>query len=352
MMKYESELSRCYEGSKTLREIGYCGREPLSLLGGVPVGIEVELEGITRRPPEFKMWRVTEDGSLRDNGKEFVSCPLREATVPVALNELCSWLKAATYRVSGRCSVHVHVQASHLTESQFIKTMILYSIVERFVFQFASQERFKYKNKFCVSYEDMNFIRLLSHDVLKRSVPSWGGDGKYAALNTSRLRDLGTIEFRMREGTGNYHRIYEWYVILRGLIYAAGKLTLDDMLTLPADVLLERVFPEYCADIIVKASYAEDKDFLEWVQIRYKIELAEAFAKRLAEVEKAAKRRPIPPRPTRVVIDEAAQAPLLWALNQNGDPVTLDASLFNTLWVPNEVAFPADDPIRVPDSNF
>ena len=103
------------------------------------VGIEIEVEnmGNGNYVPAY-YWQVKEDGSLRNNGVEFTSIPLRASQVEYALDVYNrSVTQNNTPDYSPRTSVHVHLNIRDLTWDQLKNLIILYCLFEKHFFHIA-----------------------------------------------------------------------------------------------------------------------------------------------------------------------------------------------------------------------
>ena len=105
------------------------------------VGVEFELEGMNRfrvDDPEFAAyWKIVEDGSLRDGGKEFVlSRPFAGADLDKALSLFDKHVSKSGHdiKISDRTSVHVHIDVRDLTFAQL-------TIFETALFNMAGETR-------------------------------------------------------------------------------------------------------------------------------------------------------------------------------------------------------------------
>lgn len=184
------------------------------------LGIEVEVEQLVN-PSRVTYWNLKEDGSLRNNGKEFVSLPIRGASVEYAL----TLLDEALHKVPGmqghefteRTSVHVHMNVRDMTPSQIASFVLLYLACEPLLYEFAGGKR--HKNIFCIPVNQTTLhLELFSfftgvEKSKSRSVfelaSSWS---KYTGFNLLPIIEdtLGTIEFRHLEGTSDVKRILTW----------------------------------------------------------------------------------------------------------------------------------------------
>ena len=146
---------------------------------------------------------VTEDGSLRNAGREFITSPATLSTTSAILNQFFSRRNFTKDNYSDRCSVHVHNNCQDMSVEQLASVLLLYQMVEELFFSFVGEER--RDNIFCVPWSQTN----LSYNVIRRmvdgySIPDWQ---KYTAVNLRRLLDLGTIGFRHMAGTADVKRI-------------------------------------------------------------------------------------------------------------------------------------------------
>lgn len=184
-------------------------------------GIEVEIENVNPNtnslPCLGPMWQAVTDGSLRDNGIELVSVPLRPSGINNALAYLNAFFLAAPdSRYSHRCSIHVHLGIANLTQDQLEILIALYLSVENAIFSVMFPDRMG--NPFCFPLRDgditAEFTRQqqnLQEDVCK-----------YAALNLYHIRDYGTIEFRHHHGTKDIAALQKWLILLGELYTTAA----------------------------------------------------------------------------------------------------------------------------------
>lgn len=114
-------------------------------------GIEIEVESIVRNQPNVPSWKCVHDGSLRNNGQEFIfagpTCGIKAVT---ALRELDKALCNNTgAECNDRTSTHVHVDVRDLTPKQ-LKTFLLLSIMFEEVFMRKTGNRAN--NSFCCRF--------------------------------------------------------------------------------------------------------------------------------------------------------------------------------------------------------
>jgi len=201
---------------KTIRqEYGLSNQFLIDVMGGVYAkdlfiaGAELEIESVKTVNHDFcarEHIQRTEDGSLRNNGYEFLLPPSNKENLVRRFKE---FHKSIAYRsgndpFSFRTSTHVHVNMQESTFKQAKTLLFLYSIFEPLAFNYVGQNR--RNNIHCVPLTMTIIPSLYRHD-LKTMVAKWS---KYTALNLMPIVELGTYEFRHLEGTNNPERFEEW----------------------------------------------------------------------------------------------------------------------------------------------
>lgn len=178
-------------------------------------GMECEIEGLTAIKHDTLLdlgWSVTEDGSLRNNGQEFIS-------VPSSLEELVEkfkglhtvGIKTSGEAFSERTSIHVHVNCLDLELSRVKNIMLWYALFEPYFFSLVKPERVN--NIFCVQLSQTVLPDSYKQQ-LKALVHKWS---KYTALNLLPLAELGTIEFRHMHGTNDPVVVEQWLRTIKNL---------------------------------------------------------------------------------------------------------------------------------------
>ena len=172
-------------------------------------GLEIEVEGVPAGESNCpEGWDLTEDGSLRYNGAEYVSRPTALSDVPEALQRLYNAMPAS-HTFSMRTSTHVHVNAQDLTFDQVWAVTLLYGLVEPFMYEYVGRNR-QY-NIFCVPLNcslsgEMGSTLAEASSQFSRPVP-WS---KYLGYNMASLNTHGTLEFRQMTGTNDLERLVTW----------------------------------------------------------------------------------------------------------------------------------------------
>ena len=177
------------------------------------IGIEVEVEGITRMPViDKQIWFTKVDGSLRNNGIEFITAPVAGLQIIYAIDNLYSNLPT-TADFSERTSIHVHVNVREQTVGQILTLLMLYTVFEQLLFEFAGPQR--RNNIFCVAVQETRYPYLITNFLRDKSfgdlIMGWK---KYSGLNLGIIRGLGTIEYRIMEGHNDPVRLLNWINIL------------------------------------------------------------------------------------------------------------------------------------------
>jgi hypothetical protein len=206
------------------------------------VGIELEYEGV-KVPIQglTPLWWTDIDHSLRTGGVEIISKPLRRNQIADEVATAVKVAKMAGAKVTPRCGLHVHVNATQLTWSNLYKFVVYYTLMEPQIF--ADMAPGRENSHFCVPtwtntalteymYNDgqklrsgINIPGCKSKDWAKAAAYITGGGGirsklmmivtpKYAALNMSSLKKFGTLEFRQAPSSLDPMFITRWANLL------------------------------------------------------------------------------------------------------------------------------------------
>lgn len=230
----------------------------LSILETLPeqaIGIEVEVEGIHHNFKEFAptgFWTWGHDGSLKNNGVEFISKPAYPRNCRIALALLWTFFNVCTkdsYSFEWRTSIHIHVNQREKTEKEILKTLILYLIFEEALFDYAGIDR--KQGNFCVPLHECGLLPLSSAKCIKGSslfalLEGWG---KYSALNLLPLSELGTLEWRHLAGTKDLSRIGYWISMILRLDAYATTVTEEKLLTVLFELNSESYYDMFSRDV-------------------------------------------------------------------------------------------------------
>lgn len=224
---------------------------------GFKIGLEIEIEGTNLRHgfgclnPDF--WIIESDGSLR-NGYEFKSLSaLDYDKAMIAVDMYEQYLTQVQAKATARTSVHIHVNVQDLTPEQLQSFIWLSVAIEPVILRFCTALR--NHNGYCVptfkcinqakTWRNLFSAMNKGRNALVKALTSFP---KYAAIGGYRLRDLGTVEFRMFPGC-TYAPKIKWYVDIiksiydQAMMYSVKELqdrkTSQGVLSLVADVILE-----------------------------------------------------------------------------------------------------------------
>lgn len=209
------------------------------------VGVEVEVEGIltqnnqVRLSDEVYLWRNVEDNSLRNNGREFVSVPVRGKHIKYALSRLHTILTRSKtcigHSFTPRTSVHVHMNVRDFTTEELRNLIVIYSLVEPLLYSFADRER--YNNIFCVPMKETD-INVFRHKIFDTTQPIFNDFvtqitrhwSKYSSLNLLPISTYGTVEFRHMSGTCDVEKLCNWINIILCIKKYAKAVNFDELL--------------------------------------------------------------------------------------------------------------------------
>ena len=202
------------------------------------VGIECEVEDlIPMHGSASGYWHKTEDGSLRNNGLEYVSAPMDKTLAKIQFDVLHNWLRYDSEdvrkRFSERTSIHVHVNCLELETTQVRSIILWYALFEPLFFKMVAIERAN--NIHCVS---LNQTHLSKHYTrpLQTMKQVWS---KYTALNILPLSQYGTLEFRHMQGTDNQELFDEWLDTINNLWEFGKNNTITKELIMNPETIVE-----------------------------------------------------------------------------------------------------------------
>ncbi len=194
----------------------------------VLVGVEVEVENVLFIEPNIPLcfWAITEDGSLRNRGREFKTKPLPLTYLEAALTQLFNGLNP-DIDFSKRCSIHFHFDVRFMTIEQSVGLMLSYSAVENLLFKFVMGDR--RKNIFCVPITETLLLHKQKGDAKSFILNIKDYWHKYTALNLLPMGTLGTVEFRQMPGINDVQKLLIWADLLSRLRIFAYKHSLEDI---------------------------------------------------------------------------------------------------------------------------
>lgn len=180
-------------------------------------GIEIEVENIGGRIPIIpQIWQIKGDGSLRNDGREFVSSPLKGDNIVKALEYAFRYIPPEAH-FSPRTSIHVHINVLDLTVEEAFNFLLLYLLFEKVLYRFIGKDRDR--NIFCVPLQDgyriSNLLKSFKEVINNYRVED--EENRYAGLNLAALHKFGTFEFRQLGGTRDVWKILTWVNMLLSL---------------------------------------------------------------------------------------------------------------------------------------
>lgn len=196
-----------------------------SALNSVPhfmAGMECEIEAVYSKK-DFPYFKVTEDGSLRNDGVEFISKPLTRTALNTAFRNLHASIQYTDKKVafSPRTSTHVHINCRTLSDDQCRTLVLLYALFEEVFFSLVSPSR--RGNIHCVPLTETYLPSKYALNI-NGMRQSWS---KYTAINLVPLGSLGTVEFRHLQGTDDAALVEQWLLVLENLWTLAQRVRID-----------------------------------------------------------------------------------------------------------------------------
>lgn len=193
------------------------------------VGLELEIENLPIDSLPFAGVVVTEDGSLRNNGRELITNPMKVKYVERLLRDIftgCDITQAKNY--TDRCSVHVHVNVQDCTVEQLQTILLTYQTVERVLFGWVGEER--EGNIYCVPLYQTTITPYFI-EKLKKSAGGAIEEGwqKYTALNLLPATAQGTIEFRHLYGTCDVPTIINWINLISSVVEYGKQVSYEEL---------------------------------------------------------------------------------------------------------------------------
>lgn len=203
-------------------------------------GAELEIEAVR---DWHHSWVIEEhinvenDGSLRNNGKEFLLPPSDKERLIKLFSDFHGSVELGKDPFSPRTSTHVHINCIWSTEQQVKNLLYLYAIFEPIFFAFAGSER--KENIHCMPLSSTHMPNHYSMPT-RHIIEKWH---KYTALNLLPLSELGTVEFRHLYGTNSVDVFGTWIDMIETLWTAAqdwGTFGVDDLINLDKLRAVER----------------------------------------------------------------------------------------------------------------
>lgn len=223
-------------------------------------GIEIELEGLDLDMDRIPVshWHVTGDGSLRNNGYEFVTRGgLANTDLQEALESIHEYLSEIGFSVSERCSTHIHVDMTDMKPQEVVNFVCLSIMLEHVLFRMFGNTRTA--NTFCVSTDNgtSNYDYMVDSVLNPPSIVDqrWS---KYAAIGLKRIRDLGTVEFRMFSAVTEPEQYYRILNLLFAMKQQAkGMSSPADIVEFKLSNTIQDLTAFYFPDVAYSPEFAE-----------------------------------------------------------------------------------------------
>jgi len=233
------------------------------------IGLEIEVQGDEARyVHELSNWRVVPEGSIR--GFELVLAGPKAGEE--LLEAICEAEEVMDRYIGERgrsfeqafpemTSVHCHINVLDMTIDQLISFLTLSIMFESILYNYVASHR--NKNHFCLATLDAQdiierikqFVRVYrSHgDQNARSALNTlfsQSRTKYAGINLSAIRQYGSLEFRMHQGTHRANDLIRWVNIIQTIkAYAMGEgRTPSNILETKQEVGITTLFQQVLGD--------------------------------------------------------------------------------------------------------
>jgi len=189
-------------------------------------GVELEIERVPNWDRyEFHGMSSTADGSLRNNGREFLLQPTKFPDAFATLSHFFNLGGFTEQNYSDRTSIHVHTNCQDLKIDELQAILFLYQATESLLFNWVNPERAD--NIFCVPWSQTN----LSFQIFdgKRDIRKFRNWAKYTALNLLPLYTYGTIEWRHMHGHRDLNKLIKWLQIISCFYRYARKTKIGEL---------------------------------------------------------------------------------------------------------------------------
>lgn len=222
------------------------------------IGLEFEFENprgaeITPKDKRDLHWyTIKPDGSLRDNGLEFVLArPLFGDDLRDSIVAMCELAKEYKFVCNYRTGLHVHLDVRDMEQEQLRLMLILYTMYEKAIFRFVGKNRWDSNfaipwSRHCSQLQEAS--KILDPAVDIRLAPNIAAKlDRYSALNLNSLNLFGSVEWRQPENTTDVDWIMRWVALIQKFKLAAVtmRMTEHDLLA-RFSVLGARRFTSFC----------------------------------------------------------------------------------------------------------
>lgn len=196
---------------------------------GFLAGIECEIESVIGLREDVEGFAAEADGSLRNNGVEYISLPMTRDHLIPQFKKLHANIRYRDKKeaFTPRTSTHVHVNCRTLDLDQLKQLMLFYALFEE-VF-FAMVDPIRRNNIHCVPLTETYLPNKYRAD-MRNVIKGWH---KYTAFNLLPIITQGTVEFRHLQGTDDPVLLDEWLTSIQNLweLCQASAITKDNIVS-------------------------------------------------------------------------------------------------------------------------
>lgn len=208
------------------------------------VGIEVEVERVFKESSMIPLsndnflWKNTEDNSLRNNGREFVSVPVCGDDILYSLSVLNNFLTkdktCVGHEFTDRTSVHVHMNARTMSVEHLFNFLLTYLLVEPILYRYVGGDRAK--NIFCVPITESSLaptinkaLSFYENNRFTDALMVFSRWQKYTGLNLLPIHNYGTVEFRHMVGTKDETILSTWINLIFKIKRYSSKFSYQEL---------------------------------------------------------------------------------------------------------------------------
>lgn len=175
--------------------------------------ISIQSEGYNHRDNN-QYYKIVSDASIQGaNGQEVVSPILKGKQGLNSLKMVCDSLNAIGAKVNKSTGLHVHFDASKISDLHFVQIFKNYQKLESVIDSFMPQSRRAQNNGYCKSLQGLNYGNCATKSDIIRA-----NGTRYRKVNAESYLSHKTVEFRQHSGTTEYEKIANWINFLRKLI--------------------------------------------------------------------------------------------------------------------------------------
>ena len=191
------------------------------------------------------------DGSLRNNGMEFITKPVNYERALQLFDTLHTGLVTGPEPFSPRTSIHVHVNMANMTLDQLKHFLLTYVLLEPVFFEVAGETR--KHNIHCVPLTYTILPTIYCKSIVE-IVKSWS---KYSAFNLLPIKTQGTVEFRHLYGTNDAYIYRKWLTLIKEL----WDFVNENETNILQEMLLKGLTPQEIQHIVLPSSKDITADF-------------------------------------------------------------------------------------------